>query len=55
MGLHGINGDGVGLEANLGYTLRAQFGGEKLGLGLNGPTFENQTVAGFATPEPLYL
>ncbi|KAJ1323550.1 saccharopepsin [Microdochium nivale] len=55
LGLHGINGDGVGLEANLGYSLRAQFGREKLGLGLNGPSFENQIVAGFATPSPFYL
>lgn len=55
LGLHGINGDGVGLEANLGYSLRAQFGTEKLGLGLNGPSFEGQIVAGFATPSPFYL
>ncbi|KAH7014565.1 aspartic peptidase domain-containing protein, partial [Microdochium trichocladiopsis] len=55
VGLHGINGNGVGLEANLGYVQRAQFGLETLGLGLYGPSFENQTVAGIATPSPFYL
>ncbi|KXJ88052.1 aspartic peptidase domain-containing protein, partial [Microdochium bolleyi] len=55
IGLHGINGNGVGLEANLGYTLRAQFGKDKLGLGLNGPSLSDQIVAGFATPSPFYF
>lgn len=55
IGLHAINGDGVGLEANLGYILRTQVGLETLGLGLNGPEMANQTVAGFATPSPFYL
>lgn len=52
-GLYGINGDGVGLEANLGYKQNAEYGLETLGLGYtagaNGPTLENQTVAGIAT------
>ena len=55
VGIYGINQNGVGLEANLGYVQRAQFGLEHLGLGLSGPAFENQTVAGIATPEPFYL
>lgn len=55
IGLHGINQDGVGLEANLGYEQRAQFGLEHLAIGLMGPGFDNQTVAGIATPEPFYL
>lgn len=55
VGLYGINQDGVGLEANLGYAQRAQFGLETLGIGLNGPVLDNQTVGGIATPEPFYL
>ena len=55
LGLHGINGDGVGLEANLGYSQRAEFASETLSLGLTGPSLDNQTVAGIATPEPFYL
>lgn len=55
MGIYGINQDGIGLEANLGYTQRAQFGLESLGIGLQGPSLGNQTVAGIATAEPFYL
>ncbi|KAJ2987351.1 hypothetical protein NUW58_g4555 [Xylaria curta] len=55
LGIFGINEDGVGLEANLGYSQRAEFATEKLGLGLLGPSLENQAVAGIATAEPLYL
>lgn len=55
MGIYGINQNGVGLEANLGYSQRAQFGLESLGIGLQGPTLDNQTVAGIATPEPFYM
>ncbi|KAI0439629.1 acid protease [Xylaria telfairii] len=55
LGLFGINQDGVGLEANLGYSQRATFATEKLGLGLTGPSLDNQTIAGIATPEPFYL
>jgi hypothetical protein len=55
LGLFGINQDGVGLEANLGYEQRAQWGLEHVGIGLQGPGFDNQTVAGIATPEPFYL
>lgn len=54
-GTYGINQNGVGLEANLGYSQRAQFGLEHLGIGITGPSLENQTVAGIATPEPFYL
>lgn len=55
IGLYGINGAGVGLEANLGYYQAAQFGLENLGIGLTGPSLGNQTVAGIATPSPFYL
>ncbi|KAK1752899.1 acid protease [Echria macrotheca] len=55
LGLYGINQNGVGLEANLGYDQRAQWGQEHIGIGLNGPELDNQTVAGIATPEPFYL
>ncbi|KAI0426730.1 aspartic peptidase domain-containing protein [Xylaria sp. FL1042] len=55
LGLFGINEDGVGLEANLGYSVRADFATETVGLGLTGPSLDNQTVAGIATAEPFYL
>jgi hypothetical protein len=59
-GLFGINGDGVGLEANLGYSQNADYGLETLGLGFvaggaSGPTLKNQTVAGIETASPFYL
>jgi hypothetical protein len=58
-GTFGINGDGVGLEANLGYSLAAAYGLETVGLGhvagdINGPTLENQTVASIAARSPFY-
>ncbi|KAI0453356.1 aspartic peptidase domain-containing protein, partial [Xylaria acuta] len=55
LGLFGINEDGVGLEANLGYSQRSTFATEHLGLGLTGPSLDNQIVAGIATAEPFYL
>lgn len=55
LGLYGINDDGVGLEANLGYSQRAEFARDTLGVGLTGPKLENQTLAGIATAEPFYL
>ncbi|KAI0402494.1 aspartic peptidase domain-containing protein [Xylaria palmicola] len=55
LGIFEINEDGVGLEANLGYSQRAEFATETIGLGLLGPRLENQTIAGLATPEPFYL
>lgn len=55
MGLYEINGDGVGLEANLGYSQRAEFGLDSLGIGLTEPTLDNQTIAGIATADPFYL
>jgi hypothetical protein len=55
VGTFGINQDGVGLEANLGYSQRADFSLETLGIGLTGPILPNQTVAGIATAEPFYL
>lgn len=59
-GFFGINKDGVGLEANLGYSLDADYGLETVGLGFvgggsNAPTLENQTVAGFGTKSPFYM
>ena len=55
LGLYGINENGVGLEANLGYEQRAEFAQDTLGVGLSGPKLKNQTVAGIATAEPFYL
>ncbi|KAI1266371.1 acid protease [Xylariaceae sp. FL1019] len=55
VGDYGINQDGVGLEANLGYAANVTFALETLGLGLTGPILDNQTVAGVAYPEPFYL
>jgi hypothetical protein len=59
-GLFGINENGVGFEADLGYSQSADYGLETLGLGFvagdaNGPTLENQTVAGIATTSPFYM
>lgn len=54
-----INGNKIGLEENLGYVQKADFGLDTLGLGTvagaNGPTLKGQTVAGIATAEPFYL
>lgn len=55
IGLYGINQNGVGLEANLGYSQKAQFGLDNLAVGLEAPSLSNQTVAGIATAEPFYL
>lgn len=58
-GFFGINQDGIGLEANLGYMQTANFGLDTLGLGFvsggNGPTLKNQTIAGIASASPFYL
>jgi hypothetical protein len=55
VGIYGINANGVGLEGNLGYDQRVQFGLDHMGIGLQGPGFDNQTIAGIATPYPFYL
>lgn len=55
VGLYGINQNGVGLEANLGYEEKVQFGLDHLALGLTGPALDNQTVGGIASTEPFYL
>jgi len=55
VGVYGINENGVGLEANLGYSQKAEFALETLGLGLTGPSLKNQTVAGIITADPFYL
>ncbi|KAI0097220.1 aspartic peptidase domain-containing protein [Nemania sp. FL0031] len=55
LGFFGINSDGVGLEANLGYYQKPDFATERIGLGLTGPSLENQTVAGIVDAEPFYL
>ncbi|KAH8898702.1 acid protease [Thozetella sp. PMI_491] len=54
-GKYAINGDGVGLEANLGYSQNAEFALETLAIGLTGPSLRNQTVAGIGTANPFYL
>ena len=55
VGRYSINGDGVGLEANLGYHADVTFALETMAVGLNGRRFENQTVAGLSAAEPFYL
>lgn len=59
LGNFGINGDGVGLEANLEYAQAAAFGLDNLGIGLidgdQGPTLNSQTIGGIATASPFYL
>lgn len=55
MGTYGINQNGVGLEANLGYSQKGDFGLDSLGIGLTGPVLDNQTIAGIATASPFYL
>lgn len=54
-GLYQINNNGVGLGASLGYQQDAQWGLERIGIGLNGPALLNQSVAGVAYPAPFYL
>jgi len=54
-GTWGINANGVGLEANLGYKQVAEYCVDTIGLGLTGPVLKNQTVAGFVTAAPFYL
>lgn len=56
-GFFGINGDGVGWEANLEYSQATDYGLEKYGLGYDssGPTLEGQTVGGFGTTSPFYM
>jgi hypothetical protein len=60
LGDFGINQNGIGFEANLGYSVNADYGLETLGLGFSGgasgPTLQNQTVAAIAAAEsPFYL
>jgi len=59
-GIYSINGNGVGLEANLGYVQNGKYGLETLGLGFvaggqDGPTLKNQTVAGIGSVSPFYM
>jgi hypothetical protein len=54
-GNYSINSNRVGLEANLGYSLDAEFALETLAVGLTGPSLTNQTVAAFVAAEPFYL
>jgi hypothetical protein len=56
-GFYGINGNGVGWEANLGYSQDTDYGLETLALGFDssGLTLEGQTVGGFGTTSPFYM
>lgn len=56
-GIFALNSDGVGFEANLGYSAHMDYGLETLGLGTtpDGPTLKNQTVSVIATTSPLYM
>ncbi|KAB8291622.1 hypothetical protein EYC80_006422 [Monilinia laxa] len=57
-GVFEINGDGVGFQADLGYSQAANFGLDSIGLGYvsgtNGPTLDNQTIGAIATASPFY-
>jgi len=57
-GFFGINENGVGFEADLGYSQNAEYGLDTLGLGFTGgpggPTLENQTIAAIASVSPFY-
>jgi hypothetical protein len=52
-------GNGVGFEANLGYSLFLNYGLDTIALGYqdgpNSPTLSKQTVAAYNLPNPLYL
>ncbi|KAH8596577.1 aspartic peptidase domain-containing protein [Bisporella sp. PMI_857] len=57
-GWFGLNGGQYGFEANLGYKFNLDYGLDTLGLGQQpegSPTLQNQTVAGFNLPKPLYV
>jgi hypothetical protein len=54
-GQFGINANGIGLEANLGYSVTQEVGLDTVGVGLTGPNVTNSTVGTFATTEPFYL
>lgn len=58
IGLFGINKNGVGFQADLGYSQTAEFGLDSIGLGYvsgtNGPTLDNQTIGAIATASPFY-
>ncbi|KAI0164421.1 acid protease [Hypoxylon sp. FL1284] len=55
LGEFDINVDGIGLEANLGYSQLVDFASETLGVGLTGSKLDNQTVGVIATANPFYL
>lgn len=56
--MFGINENGVGFQADLGYSQSADFGLDSIGLGYvsgtNGPTLDNQTIGAIATASPFY-
>ena len=57
-GWYGLNGVQYGFEANLGYQFNLDYGVDKLSLGFDDgdtPVLENQTIAGYNLPSPLYL
>ncbi|KAK6597330.1 eukaryotic aspartyl protease [Botrytis cinerea] len=58
IGLFEINENGVGFQADLGYSQSADFGLDSIGLGYvsgtNGPTLDNQTIGAIATASPFY-
>lgn len=53
-GTYEINNNGVGLGGTLGYKQQVQFTLDTLGLGLNGPSLANQSIAGMNTHTPFY-
>lgn len=57
-GMFGINGDGIGFQADLGYSQIADYGLDAIGLGYvsgrNGSTLDNQAIGAIATASPFY-
>lgn len=56
--MFGINGDGIGFQADLAYAQIADYGLDAIGLGYvsgrNGPTLDNQAIGAIATASPFY-
>lgn len=57
-GWKSLNGFPYGFEANLDYNFVLDYGMDKMNLGFEDsdtPVLENQTIAGYNYPNPLYL
>lgn len=57
-GWYSLNGGQFGYEADLGYHFNLDYGLDTLGLGFqegDAPTLQNQTIAAYNLPNPLYM